>query len=208
MNGDFNTYLIKYETDSHSQNLIDTTSNRGFVQVISKPTRITDHSATLIDHCYSNRIENVVSTSVLTIDISDHLATFVKVEINSDSKNVNCRVPRPGAGAEKGCQNRRIFKAANDEKFSELINNETWEIPPDLDAEEQFDHFAETYTKHYNASYPLVTEHVRRKNERLNSKPWILPWLEDACTRKNNLHEKYVNDPTPQVKQEQVKQEN
>ena len=199
--GDYNTDLIKYETDSHSQALIDTTSNRGFIQVISKPTRITDHSATLIDHIYTNKIENLVQTSVLTVDISDHLATFAKVKINTNGNNSNCKDARPpSARADEGRPDRRIFKAANDEKFSELINNETWQVPPELDAEEQFKHFSETYTKHYNTAYPLVTDHIRRKNERLNSKPWILPWLEDACARKNDLHEKYVNNSTPEKK--------
>ena len=48
--GDFNQDLIKYDDNLDCQNLIDNAHNHGFVQLESRPTRITDHSATLIDH--------------------------------------------------------------------------------------------------------------------------------------------------------------
>ena len=44
--------------------------------VITKPTRISDHSSTLIDHIYTNvSIQKVVS-GIALVDISDHLPTF------------------------------------------------------------------------------------------------------------------------------------
>ena len=49
---------------------------------------------------------------------------------------------------------------------------------------------------HYNTAFPLNTERVRRKKERVDPKPWILPWLEEACDRKNRLYHDWVNDPT------------
>ena len=56
--------------------------------------------------------------------------------------------------------------------------------------------FYETYTKHYNTAYPPKSQHKRRNNERKNPKPWILPWLEDACARKNKLYHSFVKEPT------------
>ena len=81
--GDANIDLIKYDTDSSSQNLIDTLAKYGFVQTVSKPTRVTDHSATLIDHVYTNNIENTLSSNVVTLDISDHLATLTTIKLRS-----------------------------------------------------------------------------------------------------------------------------
>ncbi|MCP4461141.1 MAG: endonuclease/exonuclease/phosphatase family protein, partial [Cytophagales bacterium] len=148
--GDFNTDLIKYESDVHCQSLIDTTSNRGFVQVISRPTRITDHSASLIDHIYTNKIENLVTSSVLTIDLSDHLATYVQVKISFDTNNhpsrpQNLNPGRTTQDEEAPSGDWRIFNAANDEKFKELIDIETWDIPENLDAEEQYNHLLRIY---------------------------------------------------------------
>ncbi len=206
--GDLNTDLIKYDSDIHSQNLIDTTSNRGFVQVISRPTRITDHSSTLLDHIYSNKVENLVASSVLTVDLSDHLATYALVKISCNDNDLVDRSLNlnPGRSAQDKDSNsntfghRRIFNAANDEKFKELIDAETWEIPGNLDAENQYNNFLGIYNGHYNTAYPLATERVRRKNERLKPKPWMLPWLENACARKNDLFESYVQGPTPEKK--------
>ena len=36
--------------------------------------------------------------------------------------------------------------------------------------------------------------------ERKNSKPWILPWLEDACARKNKLYHNFVKNPSSENK--------
>ena len=55
---------------------------------------------------------------------------------------------------------------------------------------------SEIYTKHYDTAYPLKNDRNRRKNERLNPKPWILPWLENACARKQDLYHKSVKYPT------------
>ena len=81
--GDFNIDLLNYETDECARELIDTTSKHGFSQVISRPTRITDHSATLIDNIYTNKIHRVLSTSVVTLYITDHLGTYIKLSLDT-----------------------------------------------------------------------------------------------------------------------------
>ena len=192
--GDFNSDLIRHEFDIDGQNLIDTTTNRGFIQVISRPTRITDHSATLIDHIYTNKIENLISTSVLTVDLSDHLATYAIIALDGEFRYNNIY--------QNNCDKAdfRLFNAANDEKFSQLISDENWDIPDGLDAQGQYDHLMDIYVKHYNTAYPLITKRERRKNERLLPKKWILPWLEDASARKNRLYHAYVKNPTVENK--------
>ena len=201
--GDFNSDLIKHDCDTDGQNLIDITSNKGFIQVISRPTRITDHSATLIDHIYTNNIENLVSASILTIDLSDHLATFAIISLDGDTKANNIH-------GNNNCDKAdfRLYNAANDEKFSQLINDENWDIPDGLDAQGQYDNFMDIYMKHYNTAYPLITKRERRKNERILPKQWILPWLEDACNRKNRLYHTYVKNPTIENKTKYNKMRN
>ena len=70
-----------------------------------------------------------------------------------------------------------------------------------MDAQTQYEKFDEIYMRHYNNACPLNKDkRNRRKNERKNSKPWILPWLDDACARKNNLYYEFVNAPTVENK--------
>ena len=77
-----------------------------------------------------------------------------------------------------------------------MIDEEAWEIPVALDSEAQYEHLLNIYTAHYNSAYPLKTNRSRRKNERAQPSPWILPWLEDACDRKNLLHKTFVENPS------------
>ena len=196
--GDFNQDLIKYDSDDDCQNLIDNAHNNGFVQIVSRPTRITENSATLIDHVYTNDINSALSCNILTLDLSDHLATHTRITLGSTTALSR----RISALSKKVKINRRIFNEANDLVFKQLINEETWEeaLSDTLDAQLSYNKFDEIYMKHYNAAYPLKSEHVQRKNERQNPKPWILPWLEDACARKNSLYHTFVNQPTPENK--------
>ena len=52
--------------------------------------------------------------------------------------------------------------------------------------------------QHYNATlYLLKPNRVRRINERQKPKPWILPWLEDACARRQTAYYEFVKRPSP-----------
>ena len=48
----------------------------GFMPVITKPTRITDQTVTLIDHIYTNTPEKLIKSGLCLADISDHLPVF------------------------------------------------------------------------------------------------------------------------------------
>ena len=195
--GDFNQDLIQYDDNVDCQNLVDNAHSHGFSQIVSRPTRITENSATLIDHVYSNSVNNALSCNILTLDLSDHLAIHTKILINSNT-NLSQKTSN---GKTKDNSDFRIFNEANNLVFEQLIDDEIWEdIGDELDAQESYNKFEEIYLKHYDSAYPLKSTYKRRKNERENPKPWILPWLEDACARKNRLYHVFVKNPTPENK--------
>ena len=195
ISGDFNIDLIKHETDIFSQNLLDLTTKHGFAQAISRPTRITDTSATLIDHVYTNTINKVLTSSVITLDLTDHLATTITISLDA---KFDCSTWREIGRiySNKKPKTYRIFNDANSEKFRELVNNETWELPDGLDSQQQYNHLQSIYMEHYNTAFPLNKDRIRRKKERIDPKPWILPWLEEASDRKNRLYFEWVKEPT------------
>ena len=47
--------------------------------MITKATRITNHSATLIVHIYTNSPEKIIKSGICLADISDHLPCFCTV---------------------------------------------------------------------------------------------------------------------------------
>ena len=68
--GDFNINLLSVETQSqtwsHSLETFD------FSQLVKEPTRVTAHSATLIDHVYTNQPNKITEGFVPKNALSDH----------------------------------------------------------------------------------------------------------------------------------------
>ena len=191
--GDANIDLLQYENDAYSQDLVTVLEKYGFVQTVAKPTRVTDHSATLIDHVYTNHASNVISCNIITTDISDHFGISTTFSLEK-SANVTFR---RGVNICSKKNEARDLNEANHLKFKDLIENETWEsVGNDLDANEQYNALSKLYMKHYENAYPLKRNKVRRKFERANAKPWILPWLEAACNRKKLLFFEKVTNPS------------
>ena len=158
----------------------------------------------LLTTCTQNNVENVKSCNIITVDLTDHLATHTKISFKLAAAALS-NVPiknRTVVGDNTNKKEFRIFNEANNSLFETLINGESWEeICDDMDAQSQYEKFDEIYMRHYNNAYPLNNaKRTRRKNERKNPKPWILPWLEDACARKNNLYHEFVNAPTSENK--------
>ena len=74
--GDMNIDFLKYNIHANTEQYLDMLYLDNLIPVITKPTRISDLSSTLIDHIYTNvSIQKVVS-GIALVDISDHLPTF------------------------------------------------------------------------------------------------------------------------------------
>ena len=55
--GDFNINLLSFDSHSSTEEFFNTMTSYFFQPHIIQPTRIADHSATLIDNIYTNTIE-------------------------------------------------------------------------------------------------------------------------------------------------------
>ena len=198
--GDFNQDLIKYENDTDCQNLVDSAHNNGFIQLVSRPTRITERTATLIDLTFTNNIDSVLSCNIITADLSDHLAIQTKITLGSSTRESRTTFNKQDK------KEFRIFTEANNQIFEQLIREEKWEeITENLGAQDSYDKLEEIYMKHYNTAYPLKSSRILRNHERKDPKPWILPWLEDACARKNKLYYDFVKNPSSENKAKYAK---
>ena len=74
---DFDIDLFKSESCDYSNNFIEQLLTSSFLPVINKPTRITYHTATLINNTFITNIENIENSmnGIIFTDISDHLPT-------------------------------------------------------------------------------------------------------------------------------------
>ena len=73
--GDFNIDLLKSESCDFAGKFFEQLITSSFMPLIPKPTRITQHTATLIDNIFTNDIEALESSSngIIFSDTSDHL---------------------------------------------------------------------------------------------------------------------------------------
>ena len=78
--GDLNLDLLKQDRYHDISASIDINYSNGFLPVITKPTRITEHSQTLTDHIYTNTDLTTPNykhkQGILRTDISDHYPVF------------------------------------------------------------------------------------------------------------------------------------
>ena len=71
MCGDFNIDLLKINVKEHYATFYNCLVSAGFFPRISLPTRVTNHSATLLDNIYSTELYDHES-AVIVNNISDH----------------------------------------------------------------------------------------------------------------------------------------
>ena len=73
---DFNIDLLTTDTNHQTADFIHNMFTHTFCPTISKPTRITNYSATLIDNIITNIHEYPIKSGILYNDISDHCPIF------------------------------------------------------------------------------------------------------------------------------------
>ena len=74
--GDFNINVLNYGSHSETNEFISPVVSHYLLPHILQPTRVTDHSATIIDDIFTNATEfNTVSGNIL-IQLADHFSVF------------------------------------------------------------------------------------------------------------------------------------
>ena len=74
--GDLNIDLLKIESDASISNFYDSLSSHSLLPMISKPTRITDDTFSLIDNIFVTNPSQIHS-GILNFDITDHFPIFI-----------------------------------------------------------------------------------------------------------------------------------
>ena len=78
--GDFNFDLLQYETHNLTDDFISTVTSNSFIPYVLQPTRVTDHSSTVIDNIFSNITDFETTSGNITTMIADHFAQFLIVK--------------------------------------------------------------------------------------------------------------------------------
>jgi hypothetical protein len=177
--GDFN---INLDVDSHlpSSDFIETFYTHGLFPLITKPTRVQNNSATLIDNIFHNGIDNRNFNGILYTDLSDHFPVFSisrKCKITSESQNL--------------CFRNMSYH--NIEKFINKLRGFDWSfVKDDTNGKSAFKSFYKAFHQLYDKSFPIK----KRQENYLNRKPWLSSAMQNSIKLKNKLYVSFKKSPT------------
>ena len=179
--GDININLLS-ESEEKVENYLNNYLEKSFIPCITLPTRITDHSATLIDHiflkCPRKLLQNKCSSGNLIFDVSDHLPNFIF--FNIDAPSIKDR-PYIRLFTEK----RKKLFLDNLENEQSLINeNDLGEV------NSSYNIFSTNYLNLFNKYFP----YVRQSRSSYKDKPYITSGIKVSIKTRNMLYFKYLNN--------------
>ena len=80
--GDYNINLLNYDVHNNTAEFTDMMYANSFIPLVTRPTRITQSSATLIDNIFTNDLENL-ATSKQGIFVADIIIFRLHISIRS-----------------------------------------------------------------------------------------------------------------------------
>ena len=144
--GDYNINILNYSSHVHTAQFVDMMSSSGFLPLITRPTRVTATSATLIDNIFTNNLMDISHSlqRLFITDVSDHFPIF-HVSRRMQMSDVDVYMYK------------RLFSLKNKEEFYHAVNTTNWdEIDRATDTQQAFDLFHSQLTELYDKHFPKV----------------------------------------------------
>ena len=180
--GDFNVDLLKYDSSNFTEVFVNTNFQNSFFPLINKPTRVTSHSATVIDHIWCNFIYNHnFENKIVLTDFSDHFAVFTRIIGYGNSNPTFCSF------------SYRDWKRVDDDAFLEAVRIKMEEFRignGDFDVDTALESIISGIEAVVDQICPLKT--ISKKKEQ---NPWMSNDLKALIKEKNRLFSKYCKKP-------------
>ena len=74
--GDFNMDLLKSKSHTDTSSYLASLLEHGLLPIVSLPTRVSQNSATIIDHISTSFIDDNYDVGLIVSDLSDHFTVF------------------------------------------------------------------------------------------------------------------------------------
>ena len=180
--GDTNLDLLRTSNSRIVENFVNCNYENAFFPIINRPTRITSHSATVIDHAFCNFTgTSTIKSSIILCHISDHFAIYL--ELND--------TPQEEDPCNYSCRN---WKAMENGRFAAKLPESLLSIP-DVDTtnlNQSIINLTDAIKCAVESTCPLTE---RRGSLKRNSKPWITRNICSKIAEKNLLYAKYCKRP-------------
>ena len=179
---DHNLDLVKSSTHSSTQDFLEMCIDMGLYPSITKPTRITHSSVTLIDNIFlSAHLHDNCSSTILLEDTSDHLPCLISVyDLRCDESASNVVVKRT-------LTDKVIHKIKTD------LTEINWcQLFDNLGCDDAFDDFYDKLTCIIDSHAPLKC--VNKKV--ITAQPWVSKGLAKCYKKQKKLYAKTLKRDT------------
>ena len=176
--GDYNINILTVDSCSKTNEFLDVFMTKSMYPVIHYPTRITDHSISLIDNIFTNNIDDVLS-GVILADISDHFPVFC-------ISNSQITLKKSQTTMKRNINEISIRKCIN------LLNDVNWRVDNE-DPNVSYNNFLYQFMQLYNKCFPLRSIKFKKKRR---DKSWFTNTLRKMCNKKYKLYKKSSQNPT------------
>ena len=175
---DHNLDLLKSWSHKPTQEFLEKLYNLECYPAITKPTRITNSTATLIDNIFLDIMyESSTKSYILIDDLSDHLPCIVCIEGLNKYEHNNSII-------------KRKLSVKKLEKIRHDLSNINWnEKLQRLNTEQSFSKFHDLLSVTINAHAPLKEVKVRNKSISL---PWITKGVQRSINKLKKLYQKSI----------------
>ena len=182
--GDMNIDLLNFSNHRKTGDYLENIFSQGFLPLIVKPTRLTSHSATLIDHIYTNKLGINSTSGIVISDVSDHFGIFSIIKYAADThSNIHKNKPY------------RSFSQTNINNFNMLLQN--IDFTPVFQAtcpDAAYNIFLKLYLESYDIAFPLKLNRTPRKY--IKRLPWFTKGLVQSSITKSKLLRKKSQNAT------------
>ena len=181
--GDINLDLLKYSKCEKVTNFVDLLFSLGLLQIITKPTRCTQNSATLIDLVITNAIHSDLNSTILVSHLSDHFPVFHCIKAITPSA--------PPKYVES-----RNFSKANLTLFNTSLLSFNWSSVTECkDTQLSYNNFSDSFLSLYNLHFPITKFKFNKNFNKLEK--WMSKGILTSRREKIRLSKLCFTHPNP-----------
>ena len=179
--GDWNLDIMKHDRHSSTAEFLDIMYSKMFFPLITRPTRITSYTTTLLDNIFINSLDSFCASGVLFSDVSDHLPvfTFLSEKMNVEDK--------------KTWITYREKSAINMARFRTELQQHSWENIADDNPCNAYSNFLQAFSSLFNNCFPIKKVTTKKT---VIMKPWLTKGLLKSIKKKNALYKQFLSSPT------------
>ena len=184
--GDFNINLINSDRHNDTNEFLNCFLSYSYMPLVNRPTRVTIHSATLIDNIFTNAVDIIDAETcvngILYCDLTDHFPLFFMQQ-----NKLGISKSRPTS--------EKIYKEIINSNTlntlrQDLVEQNWSKVIETKCANDAYNEFEKVFSKSYKRCIPK--KQITIKN---NRKPWVTKGLLMSIKYKNKLYLQSIKNP-------------